>query len=161
MLTLPAEAFAELRELCRDLAERTGNALEEQYRFLRLLHLLEEASTSDVHAIAYPKDVLLSLERINRDLSQPLSVEMLAKEAHVSINTLERHFASALGLSPMAYLRKKRLAHAAALLYAGRTVLEACEESGFSDYSGFIAVFKRTYGVTPLKYKRRVTGEIQ
>ena len=50
--------------------------------------------------------------------------------------------------------RKKRLANAARLLAMGASVAEASELSGFPDYSNFISIFKKTYGMTPLEYKK-------
>ena len=32
--------------------------------------------------------------------------------------------------------------------------MEAAQESGFADYSGYIAKFKKVYGMTPLKFKK-------
>ena len=47
-------------------------------------------------------------------------------------------------------------AHAARLLAGGSSVIDACNLSGFSDYSHFIILFKTAYGITPLKYKKTV-----
>ena len=52
------------------------------------------------------------------------------------------------------YIKKKRLGNAVKLLSKGCTVTEASYQSGFPDYSNFISVFKKTYGTTPLKYKK-------
>jgi len=47
------------------------------------------------------------------------------------------------------------LAIAAKYLAGGCTVAEACEKSGVSDYSYFIALFRKTYGLTPLQYQKK------
>lgn len=60
-----------------------------------------------------------------------------------------------LNLSPTEYIKKKRLANVIKLLSTGCTVAEASSQSGFSDYSNFIALFKKIYGTTPLKYKKK------
>ena len=156
LLTLPSKLQGELTELCHDMVNRPTGEMEEHYRFFRLLHLLETANSSEFRSDAYPEDVTMTLDYINRTFRDSISINALAKAAHVSVNTLERHFADTLHLSPTAYLKKKRLAHAASVLWAGGTVMEACADSGFSDYSGFIALFKRAYGMTPLKYKKHV-----
>ena len=61
-------------------------------------------------------------------------------------------------MTPSDYLRKRRLSHAAELLAGGSSVMEACLQSGFSDNSRFIALFKRYYGMTPLNYKKQTGG---
>ena len=91
---------------------------------------------------------------MNENFSGISTVEEIAEHSHVSINTLERHFSATIGTTPSDYLRKKRLAHAAKLLSEGLSVTEASEESGFPDYSWFISLFKKHYGITPHKYKK-------
>jgi len=39
---------------------------------------------------------------------------------------------------------------------SGTPPSQAASSSGFSDYSGFIALFKKAYGVTPLTYKKQM-----
>jgi AraC-like DNA-binding protein len=51
------------------------------------------------------------------------------------------------------YLESKRLAHSQILLKEGKSVLDACMESGFSDYSNYIRLFKRRFMITPKQYK--------
>jgi AraC-like DNA-binding protein len=68
---------------------------------------------------------------------------------------LERHFKKALGVTPFAMLRKKRLIASTAHLRNGETVTEAALKSGFSDYSNYIQLFRKQFGVTPLQYKKK------
>ena len=156
LLTMDVERQAQLIALCREMLEEEKSPCERQYRFFRLLHLLNRADAVMPPAEKGYTDVASALEYINTQYASPITVAGMAECAHVSVNTLERHFAEVLHLSPSAYLRKKRLSVAAELLYGGSTVSEACTESGFSDYSKFIALFKKTYGTTPLKYKRKL-----
>lgn len=155
LLTLSADQQTDLTELCHEMIDGKQDEAEQTYRFFRLLHLLNGAEAPVAPTARYPEDVTHSLAYINANYAQPLTVEQLAERVHVSVNTLERHFGEVLHISPSVYLKKKRLSVAAELLHGGATVSEACRESGFSDYSKFIALFKQTYGITPLKYKRR------
>lgn len=158
LLLLSGEGQKELVALCHEMIDREGTRAEQMYRFFRLLHLLEGAEVPTESVVTNSlSDVTLALEQINRRFTEPISVRELAAMAHVSVNTLERHFLTTLQMSPTAYVKKKRLAHAAQELYRGATVMEACMNSGFSDYCNFIALFKKTYGMTPLKYQRSVT----
>ena len=155
LLRLPPEQGRELIELCHGMLKPPASRIEECYRFLRLLRLLELAK-SPVPSVQMPEDVSLVLEYIHRHPEEPLSVRRLAERVHVSVNTLERHFGEALQISPSAYIRKKRLSIAAEQLSRGVSVTEACQASGFSDYSNFIALFKSHYGLTPLQYQKKV-----
>ena len=158
LLTLQPKEQQELIALCHTMIQRKAMPAERFYQFFQMLHLLDSAQVVAPNADSYPPDVAMTLEQINCRFAEPISIGELANAAHVSINTLERHFAELLHMSPTAYLRKKRLAHAAETLYEGGSVMDACVGSGFSDYSNFIALFKRTYGITPLKYQKQVRG---
>ena len=93
---------------------------------------------------------------INKNLTEKISLDTLAEISNVSVNSLERHFFASLNMTPFTYIQKKRLAYSAKLLSAGKTVLEACYDSGFTDYPHYIALFKKYYGLTPLKYKKSI-----
>ena len=111
---------------------------------------------------------------MEKDGAEDLSIRRIAKELgcssaalyryfnskselmyYVSLNTLERHFKAHIGLTPQAYLRQKRLARAAELLAQGHSVSDACVQSGFADYSHFIALFRRHFGISPLQYQKQ------
>ena len=118
------------------------------------MHLLESAHTTDLPESGAPVALTTALAYISAHFHEPISIRDLAKQAFVSVNTLERLFAAGLNMSPTAYLRKKRLAHAARLLLSGSSVTAACEQSGFTDCAYFISLFKKAYGITPLQYKK-------
>ncbi len=97
--------------------------------------------------------VIFCFSFVSNNATEPISIRNLAKEANVSLNTLERHFVEFLHTTPTIYIRKKRLANSVKLLSMGYNITEAGAKSGFPDCSGFIALFKKTYGITPLQYK--------
>lgn len=154
LLMLTPDRTNELISVCTEMAENSGSEPEKYCRFFKLISLLHNADTPSYSTSAYPDDVVDAMKYINDNLSNPLTVTEISQAVSVSINTLERHFMRVLNVSPSAYIRKKRLSNAVKLLSEGHTVTEASEKSGFSDYSGFIALFKRTYGLTPLAYKK-------
>ena len=159
LLTLPTDLQRELVKLCFALVEAPTSDFERHYLFFRLIYLLNAADVTVAGSRNYPDDVKWVLNYVNQHFAEPVSVRELARQAHVSINTLERHFADTIHMSPYSYLKKKRLANAASVLWLGGTVMDACTQSGFSDYSAFIALFKRHYGMSPLKYKNHMIGK--
>lgn len=150
-ITLPPAAAAELLEVCRALLKDGAS----YPLFFRMLRLLQSGAASTPAAAPLPADVTLALETIHTRLDTPLSIAALARQAHVSLNTLERHFKAHIGMAPQAYLRQKRLARAAELLTLGCSVGDACVKSGFPDYAHFIALFRQHFGVSPLRYQRQ------
>jgi len=154
-LSLPIEETEELISLCHELTEKTDDSMQRYYKFFKLLTLLKSAESISASG-TYSQEISTAINYINANLSSSISIKEVAKRACVSVNTLERHFQKTLNVSPNSYIKKKRLAYAAKLLASGCSVAEASENSGFSDYSSFIALFKKTYGLTPYKYKRNL-----
>lgn len=67
--------------------------------------------------------------------------------------TLARHFRSRLGTSPYRYLTMRRLAHARRSIEAGHALADAAVLNGFADQSHMTRQFKRTYGVSPGRWR--------
>ena len=154
-LFLRDDRLKEFCELSLELIEKDLSDTERYYRFFCILRLLFEAESPKGEDVGEMQTIL---SYIDAHISEPLTVSELAEAAHVSINTLGRHFMKHLGMSPSTYLRKKRLAVAAKRLYEGASVTDACRDSGFSDDSHFISLFRRYYGVTPNRYKKNITS---
>ena len=156
-LVLEETALQEVTRVCRQLADPAASATDRWHGFFCLLHHLERGYADCTPALPparIPADIRIAVEYIHAHLAEPITVEQLAAEAHVSINTLERHFATVMQMSPRAFIKQKRLSRAVHLLNQRASVSQACFESGFSDYSHFIATFKKQYGLTPLQYKK-------
>lgn len=153
LLSLRPADQKRLSDICFSMLE-AGRTPAADYRdFFNLIDLINTATVSDIPWDDRNDAVTLALEYIDRHFNERITVRELASLTHVSVNTLERHFSEKVGISPAAYIKKKRLANAAIMLSEGASVTEACFVCGFSDYSGFISAFKKSYGVTPLKYK--------
>ena len=155
-LSLSNDEKAEFLSVLESLRTKNVSECEKYALLFRVLSIIESAEESIDGKQHYPADLDTVLDYIDKNFNEDISVTELAAVAGMSVNTLERHFARALGMPPLSYLKKKRLAHAARLLASGSSVIDACNASGFSDYSHFIILFKTAYGITPLKYKKTV-----
>lgn len=82
-----------------------------------------------------------------------LTVARLARETYTSREHLSRAFKEYTLESVHVYLTNLRMQHCRRALSAGMPVLDACGESGFSDYSSFLKTFRRMYGMTPGEYR--------
>lgn len=153
LLTLNGEDTQQLFKLCFSMLEPADRPTA-YYRFFHFLHLLQQSEVTPP-VKGYSQPVARTLDYIARHLAEPILVEDLAKAAFVSTKTLERHFKQALGMTPTVYIQKKRLARAAKLLADGASVADTCAACGVADYSYFIALFKKNYGITPLQYQKR------
>lgn len=89
-------------------------------------------------------------------LADPARRHSLAGWARVtaaSPRTLERIFVAETGLSVAAWQRRARLLAAVDLLGQGRSVTTVALDLGYDSPSAFIAMFRRTLGVTPARYQ--------
>ena len=154
LLVLPPEETDELVSLCHTMVDVPMDAFDQLFSFMKCIQLLRSAATAVASPDNYSEDVRYAMGYIGEHFAENVSIRELAKQANVSLNSLERHFVKLVGMTPSAYLQKKRLANATKLLASNHSVMDACLQSGFTDYCGFIALFRRNYGITPLAYKK-------
>jgi AraC-like DNA-binding protein len=86
---------------------------------------------------------------------EPLTLESVAAELHVSPQHLSTLFSRFAGMSFIEYLTDRRLAFAVGAMQNGANVTEACFLSGYRNLSHFIRSFKKKYGATPAKFMRQ------
>ena len=98
-------------------------------------------------------------DRIDREYTQPLDVEALARGVHMSAGHLSREFKLAYGESPYAYLMTRRIERAMALLRRGDlSVTDVCFAVGCSSLGTFSTRFTELVGVPPSTYRRDATS---
>jgi AraC-like DNA-binding protein len=98
-------------------------------------------------------------DRIDREYAQPLDVEALARDAHMSAGHFSRQFRRAYGESPYSYLMTRRIERAMALLRRGDlSVTEVCFEVGCASLGTFTTRFTELVGVPPSTYQREAVG---
>ncbi len=94
-------------------------------------------------------------DRIDREYAQPLDVERLARDAHMSAGHLSREFKLAYGEAPYTYLMTRRIERAMALLRRGDlSVTDVCFAVGCSSLGTFSTRFTELVGVPPSVYRR-------
>lgn len=94
-----------------------------------------------------------ALTYINENLTEELSVDILAGHVHLSRSHFMHLFKKETGASVHATIIQKRLLYAARRIREGTPVGEAVEESGFADYTTFYRSFKQAFGINPRELK--------
>jgi AraC-like DNA-binding protein len=95
-------------------------------------------------------------DRMDREYAQPLDVEALARDAHMSAGHFSRQFRAAYGESPYSYLMTRRIERAMALLRRGDlSVTEVCFEVGCSSLGTFGSRFNELVGMPPSAYREK------
>ncbi|KAB1988382.1 GlxA family transcriptional regulator [Streptomyces triticiradicis] len=88
-------------------------------------------------------------------LAEPITLEDMARHAHMSVRTFTRRFRSEVGSSPLKWLAQRRLAHARLLLEStDLTVARIATVCGFGDPVALRKHFHTHLGLSPLAYRR-------
>lgn len=97
------------------------------------------------------------LRFMQENFSRPLNVDELAGQASMSASTFHHNFKSMTSLPPLQYLKMIRL-HQARLLMLndGLGAGEAAHAVGYNSPSQFTREFKRLFGTSPLRERKRL-----
>jgi AraC-like DNA-binding protein len=133
-----------------------------------LAHLLEvlliEALRSTAGTSASPgllrgladERLAAAIRRMHEDMTRPWTVAELAKEAALSRSAFFERFSRALGVAPMEYLLRWRMAMAKNLLRLKEgNVAEVAERVGYGSASAFSVAFTRHVGLPPTHFARQ------
>lgn len=139
------------------LLEAGGDALAAETAVVDALSTLvvrhaRSQSGAAATAADHPR-VALMKARLAADLTEPLTLSEVAREAGLSPFHAARLFTRATGLPPHAWRNQVRLHRALAPLRAGVPVTDVAAASGFADQSHFTRHFKRMFGVPPGRWQ--------
>lgn len=141
--------FESLREQCR-YEHQDGRVFALLYDVLwRLSQDAPPPASRQEPYAAYAKAYL------ETSYMQPVSIQKLADTLHIDRRYLTVLFREAYGEPPQAYLMRLRLEQAREFLGQGYGVTEAATLAGFSDLSNFSRQYKRQFGASPSRQKRR------
>lgn len=94
------------------------------------------------------------IRTIETRYQEPLTIEELAKQVHLTPNYISNIFKENIGESIIDYLTKIRMQHAVRLLGdASLKIYEVAEQTGYNSTSYFSVVFKGMYGASPKEYR--------
>lgn len=110
-------------------------------------HIIERADQQ-----ALPRQIKAALGYMHANLTEPISLADIARQAQTNVRTLQKGFKRAFGCSPMQVLRNIRLDAAHYMLTARQappSVTEAAYCSGFSHLGRFSKDYKARFGHLP------------
>ncbi|WP_162946181.1 helix-turn-helix transcriptional regulator [Chitinophaga barathri] len=104
----------------------------------------EGLSAADMNKVRDARELLL------RDLQNPPTLSMLARQAGLNEFKLKKGFKKMFGASVFGYLKSYRLETARELIRGGgKTVTEVAYETGYSTLQYFSNEFRKKFGVSP------------
>lgn len=96
------------------------------------------------------------LTYLQYNYTEPLRLETLAEQFHLSEKYLSRYFKQHFHLTLTQYLMHLRLTHACHLLEStSLPVTEVALQSGFPNVSHFIRSFHASFRMSPLQYRKK------
>ncbi|KAA5608906.1 AraC family transcriptional regulator [Rhodovastum atsumiense] len=144
-----------LREAVLHAASWQDPVLDER-RLRVALIILDELHAAPVESFSLPMPKDPRLLRIARallnDPGDRRGMDAWASWAAVSERTLSRRFAAETGYSYTAWRQRVRLMRSLELLADGAPVTTVALDLGYDSVSAFIALFRRTLGMTPSAY---------
>ncbi len=146
---------SELRSAQADLSAYGSDltAISLLIRILVLVNLAwERMPETEGTEIRYRSSEIM--EYIERHISEPLSLDSVAQALSMGKFYMSHLFKAETGSTVFQYILVKRIAIARSLLSEGVSVTEACERSGFNDYSNFIRSFRLITGTSPGQFRK-------
>ena len=108
----------------------------------------------------YDTIVSLAEEFIINNLSSPLNVKTIAKHINMSPSHFSKIFKAQTGCSPYEYVLDLRLNKAKEyLIKSDKSIEQIAELCGFNSESNFVYFFKKSTGLSPLKYRKQGNKE--
>lgn len=125
------------------------------FGYLNALCLRREYGFSSEDMVFHPM-VERVADYIDGHITGGITVEELADHVHMSKYHFLRKFKEQTGVTVHNFVLNKRLIHASEDLTQGRSLTEAWQNAGFTDYSSFLRNFKKTFGVSPGRYREQI-----
>jgi AraC-like DNA-binding protein len=98
--------------------------------------------------------LLRSRDLLATQFTQRLTLQDASREACLSPYHSQRLFRRAFDETPHDFLTRRRLEEARRLLAKGRSVTEACLDSGYTSLGTFSSRFQKTTGLSPSEYQK-------
>lgn len=127
----------------QDLCVWIGNALDD---FIELVY-----STQDSKRVS---QIRPAIEYIKAHFCEPITLDGIAKAAHLSVSRLSHVFRQQAGATVIDYLTNTRIELAKELLIStNKNCTEICFETGYNNQSYFTRIFKEIVGATPKQFR--------
>lgn len=151
-IIIPKEFENEMNDIFDELFD-SQNVFDDYICYHKIIKLLFLMSTEKKRKI--PDNLLQALDFIKANYKSQITIEDIANHVHLSQSYLFSIFKKEMGISPISYLNNYRLSIAAnKLLNTQKTITEISESVGIYDSVYFNRLFRKTYQMSPSKYRK-------
>ena len=117
--------------------------------FFNISIAVDDNTITDHSSASANPFVSAALSYIEENLTSNITIDSICEELYITKSHLHHLFTNHLQISPKKYILSKRLSLAKKAIRAGQKPIEACMQSGFSDYSTFYRDYKKAFGHCP------------
>lgn len=97
-----------------------------------------------------------ALSFMERHYTEEIGLAQMAKAAHMSPRSFQRHFKATVGMSPLQYLQRHRIANCCRLLGESNAPIQAiAADCGIPEPAYFCRLFRRMTGTTPGAFRQQ------
>lgn len=150
--TLSPELAGQVDDIFRSMSESPKDTA---LIFSSLIRLLSTLTPQDrLYAQVADIRVARVLHYLHTRYAEPITIDMLAEDSHISKYYLCRLFRNYTGMSIVQYLNEQRLSSARRLLsQTRRSITSIAQDCGFGSPSHFCALFREHEGMTPRDFR--------
>ncbi|MBQ4082248.1 MAG: AraC family transcriptional regulator [Clostridia bacterium] len=128
--------------------------LEQKADILRLLAYYIHSSGASRASVAHDGKISYIIGYIEKNLTQPLTLESLSEMLHFNPSYFIRYFKAETGFTPMSYINHQRVLLAQRLLLDAKIpVQDVGVRAGFPNPYYFSRYFKKKTGFSPTEYR--------
>lgn len=164
MIILESNLIYAYLQLCHSIRDTTST-LEPESRLMAFLgQLIQHCTNVQSEPLPFkvaPKQIQNVREYIEAHFAENITLDQLARIAHLSPYHLNRIFSQTVGLPPHKYRLQIQVERARSHLLQGMPLKQVAAETGFTDQSHLTRHFKRLMRVTPGQYQRQDRKNIQ
>lgn len=140
------------RSVCARRGSKAAHFLEVELTKEVFFLGCEQLDRRTRNSVVFQGDAVAERARawIEEHLFERFRIDDLVRHCHASESTVLRAFRRELGISPLMYVRRRRLEESMQLLESGRyAVTEVALRVGYENPSAFAAAFRQQFGVAP------------
>jgi AraC-like DNA-binding protein len=109
----------------------------------------------------YTPPIAKVIERLHRDLDQPIRIKHVARELGMSVSGFHHHFKAVTAMSPLQFQKRLRLQEARRLMLGeGLDAASAGHRVGYHNAAHFNREYKSLFGLPPMRDMERLRGTV-
>ncbi|WP_294154337.1 helix-turn-helix domain-containing protein [uncultured Clostridium sp.] len=142
-------------------SENISSQIKIKAALLNILAILYEnnmidrnnTSKSENYKVEYVKTII---SYIQKNYGEKIYIKDMAQQINMNEQYFCRFFKSMIGRSPIEYLNEYRVKKIEELLInSDRKIMDICLACGFNNMGNFINIFKKSTGMSPIRYRQK------